>query len=473
MAAGPIIVATFIAVLVAIWVPRTPNVAADTRLLYPGANTMLGCLVSAEWKCGRSPDQLASSPYVGTSAVGPYAFLQYPLMVLLIYLGLSAEQVFTALALISLLAFLGMLFVLVYVPHRMGYTMFAPVLALTLLTSPFFYYGNSTFGETLAACLLVLLAATAARMSHPAVLAGAAWLAGVTKETAPLFVLALGVLAVVGSGPSLRSARFRLAGLALGSLAAVVTNALFNVFRYGALTNEVELGYLRGHGDIPALSFDQRLINFAGLLISPNGGVLLFWSSACALLIAGFVCGLRASFRHSNRRDWIAVGVGATFLALTVGLANWYQPFGWFAWGPRLILPWIPALTLVLVIASPSSLADLVRRLTCSRPRILATGFAFAVPALPHVGLLWAPAAAEELFQPDSSCPGPRYAKGERFFDCLNHWAWTKHPVLLDALHGFQNTSALLFGALFIACCVSLVALAGKFSRVSVASADD
>ena len=300
-------VAMFVALLVAFWVPRTPSIGPDTLVLENGAKTALHCLRSGQLSnCGRSPEDRAQAPYSLISAVGPFVILQYPVAVGLLELGLSDHQVYRALSLLSIVAFLGTLLLFSLVPFRLGRAEWAPILVLVFLSGPFLHYGYATWGEMLGAFFLVAFVAAAVRPSHWLVIASTAWLAGLTKETAAPFVIALGVVALLVAGQTVRSARGRLVGLVLGASLALVTNALFNVFRYGTVTNQE---YLHGYGGhIPAVPLGQRVINFIGLLGAPNGGIALFWPSAFVLLVAGCVYGMTAA--GEGRRNRLGGGGG-------------------------------------------------------------------------------------------------------------------------------------------------------------------
>ncbi len=459
VAAGSVVV--FVALLVAFWVPRTPNIGPDTLVLENGAKTALSCVHAHRFvNCGQSQEERSQAPYPLISAVGPFVILQYPAAMALLQLGLTDHQVYRGLSLLSIAAFVATLALLAYLPFGAG----RPVVVLVLLSSPFLYYAYTTFGEMLAACFLVAFVLTVVRPSHWLLIAVAAWLAGLTKETAPPFVFALGLIALLGTGQSVRPSRARAVALLFGTLAALATNALFNVFRYGTTTNQE---YLHGYGGhIPYVPIGQRINQFFALLVSPNGGIAFFWPAASALLALGCAYGFAAmGERPRNRSWWAAAGITAIFLALTIGLASWFAPFGWFAWGPRLTLPWIPTFVLLVVATYDERLRSALRWITRSTSSTLAASLLVAIVTLPQIGVLTAPGVDYELFKPDQACPNPTHAHATAMFVCHNHWAWTKHPVLLDALHGFRSHWGLLLAATFTITAFSLLRQAGSQSR--------
>jgi hypothetical protein len=79
-----------------------------------------------------------------------------------------------------------------------------------------------------------------------------------------------------------------------------------------------------------------------GSLFSPNGGVLIFWF----LPVGVAIFSLRLM---GGRLDAKALSLAAALAALAViSFSLWWSPFGWCAWGDRLM---IPSMLSVLVIA--------------------------------------------------------------------------------------------------------------------------
>ena len=89
-------------------------------------------------------------------------------------------------------------------------------------------------------------------------------------------------------------------------------------------------------------TLEQGVLNFAGIWLSPNGGALPFWLSfACVCVVILFAAA--AAPRYWQVSPWPARLLALLLLGLTAGLSSWYAPHGWIAWGPRLLLPWLPA----------------------------------------------------------------------------------------------------------------------------------
>src|SRR4029077_10975567 len=121
-------------------------------------------------------------------------------------------------------------------------------------------------------------------------------------------------------------------GLAVGLFAGIATASLFNVVRYGkVISPNVFEAQLHTHG------VGRKLEYVAATLVSPSGGMLVFWPVAAVLVLAGCIVGLR---RNDRFRVAAAVVVLLVVAGLAAGFASWWTPFGWAAYGDRLAVPW-------------------------------------------------------------------------------------------------------------------------------------
>jgi hypothetical protein len=307
---------------------------------------------------------------------------------------------------------------------------------LVAVTGPTLAYGNTTWGEMLATGLVTLLVAAALVPARPGLVGLAAFGAGLTKETGYAFVAALGLLALLlarrrTSRPVRRRVLVGGAGLAL----AIAVGAGLNLIRYGTPRNAYYL-------DPGLLTTDVgKLLELgAGLFVAPNGGILVFWPLATilvALLIAvPVVRALRGAASWSEA--WPSAALLVIVGGLALGLATWWAPFGWWAWGPRLSLPWVLPIVLVAVAAFGSALSPLLARALSPIARLVGASIVVAAAALPHVGLVWRPRAVGDFFfrAETAACPGGGPPPTQEYYDCLSERMWTRHPILLDALGG-------------------------------------
>jgi hypothetical protein len=118
------------------------------------------------------------------------------------------------------------------------------------------------------------------------------------------------------------------------------------------------------------------------------------------------------------------VGVTTLLLLTTLGFSKWYAPFGWIGWGPRLLLPWIPASILLLLYDYADVWKELLSRAT--RYRYLPEGLACAVglASLPNFrALLYRPYPGMILHS--SFCKNAVIQLSPaRYYDCIDHLVW-------------------------------------------------
>ena len=183
----------------------------------------------------------------------------------MVALGLSDGLVIRLLACLSLLAF-GLILVRGCRKAR-GYSrgLGARVFAFVCLVGVLPWYGRSSFGEALAAWIILesVMAARAGSRAFVPVFV----LAALSKDTALPFLVLLSWAAAYEIPGSVRKRTIGLASAA--SIAALLT---FNLVRYGALRNEFLLDPVFVVSDLAT-----HLKSFLGIWFSPNGGLLVFW----------------------------------------------------------------------------------------------------------------------------------------------------------------------------------------------------
>jgi hypothetical protein len=298
---------------------------------------------------------------------------------------------------------------------------------------------------TVATLLAVSLALAGARSVWITV---AVFTAVITKDTAAPFVLVLTALALRAPAARTTSApRPRMIAIGVGALAGVVANVAFNLFRFRTLTNRF---YLEPRFRVPGLRLKADF--FVAQWLAPNAGLLFFWTTATALLVLLAA----AAWRHARERSALAPAGPAFVLAallavLTLGFANWWSPFGWVAWGPRLLLPWIPATIVVGAAWYGDGAWQLLARALKKPAAAIAIFAVVLAAAIPHAGALVYRAAVYDLFEkPDAACPRlpilPLVTRAY-YFSCVHHYAWRKRPPLLIAYEGLGTPLGAAFGA--------------------------
>lgn len=220
---------------------------------------------------------------------------------------------------------------------------------LLVLATPFWPYSRFGFNQPLAALLLWTSILCAVRARGNGLTPAAAGLAAgaliLTRHE--MFVAAVLVMAYIASEPPhLRRAAAFLAGFA--PLAAAW--GAYNWIRFGS---PLQMGYLRdgtiGWGGSIA-------VGASGLLFSSYSSIFLY----CPLLLLSFA-GLAALWRRDR-------STALLFIALFVGLFCIYASVGVWeggrAYGPRHLVPVLPALALPIAFWRPAT----------ARTRVLAAG---------------------------------------------------------------------------------------------------
>jgi hypothetical protein len=140
--------------------------------------------------------------------------------------------------------------------------------------------------------------------------------------------------------------------VAIAVILGVVTNLGFNYFRFGSIQNLSNLD--------PSLFSPLNYVagSFVYLFISPAAGLVFTWLSLCVLMLAPMI------FLMQDRREVLIIALAIIGLIIAnVGLAGWYAPFGWVAWGPRLTLPFLGAVGAIgLYLAAPKIIAYIQKR---------------------------------------------------------------------------------------------------------------
>lgn len=396
--------------------------------------------------------------------VAPYPLLQYLPSALLIGLGFGDGDVERGLGLLNAVAFCGLLVVAWTTLRRAGDRALGALLVVVLLASPFPWYAWVTFGEAFGALACVAFVAAALRRSHPVLLALSFGLACVTKETALPFLVLMGGAALAWSPLAARPiSRAHWIGLAAGAALGIVLTAGFNELRFGQLTNAV---YSEPVQHTPTNGLKARFM--LSLWLAPNAGLAVFWPLSAVAFAAFLAC---AAARARRWREHLrAVAAGAVLLvclaAMTFGYANWYAPFGWIAWGPRLMLLLTPALLLFGAGMLGPELRAALSGLSRRAARIAGAAFAVLAVAtvLAQVGVLFNQGAQSGLFTPDAECSENISVAVDSggYYHCIIHDAWYKHWVLPEAAKGaWASVSSVAMTAVWLlaAALAALVAL--------------
>jgi hypothetical protein len=431
-AASIVAVAGAFLFLVVVWC-ALPWVAGDTPFVLDGSNAFLNCISNHDYSaCGYT----GHLNYWGLmTSVGDWPLLQHVPDFISIGLGADGHRARTrVLELLSVAGVVGSVVLAWLVLSRVRQRAWFWAFMLAVLSSPLLWYARTTAAEAFATGLLVAFVAATVLPAHPVVVAiatvGATW----TKETSYPFLIAIGlvglVLAARRTGARIK---WQLVGLATGLLVGITAASLFNVVRYGKV---ISPNFFEAKLHTPGVA--RKLEYAAGVLVSPSGGMFVFWPVASVLVLVACVVAL---LRRRNVDVRPALVILAVILGLTIGFASWWTPFGWSAIGPRLALPWGLPLLLLALVAYGTVLRPSVARLLASPWRLaLVFGIVLAF-TLPNIGTTWRPNATGGGFfgQQHPPCDAPWRGGVEKWNRCQHQQMWFDRPMPLYGLHGVKS----------------------------------
>jgi hypothetical protein len=443
-------VAGAFAFLVAMWIAM-PWTSGDTPFVLDGSNAFLTCLDRHDYSaCGYTGEL----NYWGLmTSVGDWPLLQHGPDLISIGLGADGHAARARiLELLSVAAVVAAVLLAWIVLNRAGQRAWFWAFMVVVLSSPLIWYARTTAAEALATGLLVAFVAATVLPAHPALVAlasiGAVW----TKETSYPFLLALGIVGLVlarrRTGKSIRPhALWGAAGFAVGIVAA----SLFNVVRYGKV---ISPNFFESQLHTPGVS--RKLEYAAGVLVSPSGGMFVFWPAASVLVLVACVVALRGRVDARPALVILAVIVG-----LTIGFASWWTPFGWSAIGPRLALPWGLPLVLLGLVAYGGALRPVAVRVLASPWSVLAIFAVVLAFTLPNIGTMWRPNATGAFFaQQHPPCDAPWRGGVEKWNRCQHEQMWFDRPMPIYGLHGVRSPggaiTTVLIAAGLLGCLVLL-----------------
>jgi hypothetical protein len=314
-----------------------PIVGGDTLPLIWSARTLVECAKTSDWTTCEGAQH--------------YGLLQHLFAMALVWGGLGDKSALRALTAINLVVYVGLI---AAIWRSSGLSTLARrVGLLVFVIGPPIAYAVYSFGEMLALAFGCLLLLALADRRHPGLVFTLALLSCMARESAALAVLPLAAAVIIGRPhPTGRERRTVIRQdwlpFLLGLLAGVALDVAFNLWRFGGVSNPVY--------DDPIYRTPGILLKLNGaasVWLAPGGGALPFWFAGAIAAIAIPICALRGP----DRRRRIAASLVLGALALqTLILSMWWSPFGWYAWGPRLLLPTLAMAVMATLIVFPDEL---------------------------------------------------------------------------------------------------------------------
>jgi hypothetical protein len=233
---------------------------------------------------------------------------------------------------------------------------------LVLLSGYLLWYMTSSFNEAAAFALFALLAFSVIDKWRIALVCILALSCTITKEIAFPFVVYFMLLSFFAremrGGATTTLFRHILQFVAeykvaiLCAVAGIGVNLAFNYFRFETIDNVNNLN--------PILFNPWEYVPtfFAYLFMSPAGGLVFIWLSLSTLLIVPAIFLIR-----DRAALWIIFFTLLALIFANLGLARWFSSFGWNAWGPRLSLPFLGSIGVLIVYVTMPYVTNYLKRI--------------------------------------------------------------------------------------------------------------
>lgn len=231
-----------------------------------------------------------------------------------------------------------------------------------LLSGYLFWYMFSSFSEALVFFLFSLFVLAIVEKWKILYIGIIAFFCTITKDIAFPFIIAFLILTIFSTNNSYKTIRdllrltfthindYKIVYLAI--ILGICINSLFNLFKYGTITNAF---YTSPIYQVP---IEFAIKNFYMIFFSPAHGLLYVWFSFFCLLISSFFFFLKDSKAMTALACLFFI-----LAAMTFGFAFWFSPFGMIAWGPRLNLPLLAPICLLIIIFYGKFLSNFLKKL--------------------------------------------------------------------------------------------------------------
>jgi len=443
-------VVCLVAALTILSVQRVPIVSGDTSALANSASSLVECLRNHQW--------------VGCPGATQFGITQYLPAMILSWRGMGPDGIVVVLSLINCLCFV--LFGWLVWKFPLTHQNSRSLLVLCAVCSPMISYASFSFGEGLVG-FLVLASLYALCSRHHLLFLVSVIGAIASKETAVVTLTPI-VLATYMVIPKDR--RIRASIVVFGCAAGVALLVCFNYFKFGTWQNVI-------HSDpvLRATGVGRRSEIFLGLIFSPNGGLFWYWPVSVLLVAVLMFLAISAASRIGLSAAAPSVLVLVSFLAQLLGLSNWYAPFGWVAWGPRLMVPTVVGLVVVsvLVIDSlPEQSVKVVKMAALPLKRTFHTAIAVCAigSVVTAVGFLRDPSSSLAWFGRISpTCPTPAIIQQDPnyYFKCLSYGMWSTDRSIIElSLRSFSGRWASVALAAVFLIVRQLICVGSPSSRI-------
>jgi hypothetical protein len=417
------------------YLKQIPILSGDTVALSQSARSLVTCLENGQFR--------------GCAGTNQFGLPQHIPAMFLAWKGLDDGSIVFILSCLNVLA-LGLLARLIYASRSIP-AIGKILIGVTLFVGPIIAYGPYSFGEAISILAYVGLAIAIFEKKHFQIIIFMV-LAVTSRETAFVSIgLLTGAILVFESNKSRRELKQMFLTVYGSMLLGIVCLFSFNVWKFNSWKNVPHMDpVLRTPGLI------LKLKSGIGIIFSPNGGLLPYWFLGAVVAVGIPLVGI-ISRRRGKRLQFSFFLLVSGFTAQVAILSSWYAPYGWIAWGPRLMVPTTAmGATICLVLICQDD--ALFRKLGQFKSYLFPVGVLGIVTFIPTVGFLQNPSRTMSWFLGgnDPYCPKPAIVQQDPayYFRCLIHGSWKMDPSLwYQGLTSFTGLSAILV----LACTLSLL----------------
>jgi hypothetical protein len=406
---------------------QLPILSGDTFALSQSARALVACFENGQFR--------------GCAGTNQFGLPQHVPAMFLAWKGLDDTSIVFILSCLNVLA----LVVLARIVFKS--VAIAPIakvlIGMTLVIGPIIAYGPYSFGEAISTLAYVGLVVAIFEKKYCRLIFFML-LAVTSRETAFVSIaLMTSAILVFDSNRTRRELRQMLLAIYGSMLLGIVCLFSFNVWKFNTWQN---LPHMDPVLRTPGLRL--KLESAIGIILSPNGGLVPYWFLGAVVALGIPFLGLK-NRRLSARKRFSFLLLIAGLVAQVAILSSWYAPYGWVAWGPRLIIPTTAmGATICLVIVFRDE--EVLRHLSQFKLLRLPISVLGIVTLIPTVGFLQNPTRTMSWFSGGQStvCPTPAIIQLDQayYFKCLIHGSWKMDPSLwYQGLSSFTGLNAILF----------------------------
>jgi hypothetical protein len=414
---------------------QLPILSGDTVALSQSARSLVSCLENGQFR--------------GCAGTNQFGLPQHIPAMFLAWKDLDDTSIVFVLSCLNVLA-LVVLARMIYKSAAISVTT-KTFIGITLFIGPIIAYGPYSFGEAISTLAYVGLVIAILEKRYLRLIFFMV-LAVTSRETAFVSIALLTAAILFFDSKKSRREIREMASVIYGSmLLGIVFLFSFNIWKFNTWKN---LPHMDPVLRTPGLRL--KIESAIGIFLSPNGGLVPYWFLGAVAALGIPLWGLMNRRLNIRKRFGFLLLISG-FLAQVAILSSWYAPYGWVAWGPRLIVPTTAmGATICLVIIFQDE--EVLKNLSRFKLLALPIGALGVVALIPTVGFLQNPTRTMSWFAGgnDAVCPTPAIIQLDQayYFKCLIHGSWKMNPSLwYQGLSSFTGLNAILF----LICVLSLI----------------